>query len=107
KLVFGTQPGGAPVGLSLTPQPIVKIQDAAGNTVASSSLAVTISITPGSGPGGATLTCTSGTTVAASSGLAAFSGCSIDTVGGGYSLTATAGGVSGTTSTTFTIAAGS
>jgi DNA-binding beta-propeller fold protein YncE len=108
QLVFTTEPGGAPQGAPLNPQPVVTIEDASGNTiVGDSSTSVTLSITPNSGPNGATLGCPdpNGLTVQAVNGVATFGGCSIDTPGHGYTLTATdtADGLS-TASDSFNIA---
>ena len=73
-LVFTVQPGDATAGTSFGTQPTVTIEDAGGNTVTTDDS--TISMAIGSGPG--TLSgCTSTTTA----GVAAFSGCSIDTAG--------------------------
>src|SRR5450631_12542 len=82
-------------------QPVVTIQDAAGNTVTSSSASVTLSITT---PAGATLTCTTNPR-SASSGVATFTGCKIDRTGT-YTLTAAAGGLTSALSTSLTITTG-
>ena len=66
---------------------------------------LTITLTPGTGSPGATLSGT--TTVAASSGVAVFSALSIDKAGSGYRLSVTATDVSGTTSEAFDITPGS
>ena len=75
------------------------IEDAGGNTVASSA-PVTLAITtqPGSG---AALTCTTNP-LAATNGVATFAGCKIVGKSGSYTITATAPGLTGTT-TTFTL----
>jgi trimeric autotransporter adhesin len=94
QLVFTTQPGdGAPSAL-LAAQPVVTIEDSSDATVSTSST-VTLALT---GPGGAaltglvpTLTCTqtSGgvTSLSASGGVAAFTGCKVSR-GGLYTFTA-------------------
>ncbi|HEX4176000.1 MAG TPA: hypothetical protein VHY81_08790, partial [Acidimicrobiales bacterium] len=95
QLVFGPQPGDGDPGTALATQPTVKVEDAS-NAVVSTSSTVTLTLT---GSGGAaltglppTLTCdqTSGgvTSMSASSGVAAFTGCKVSR-GGLYSLTAT------------------
>src|SRR5699024_10944041 len=66
----------------------VQIQDAGGNPVTDSTATITLTRTPGSGPG--TLTCTD-TALPAVRGVVAFAGCAIDRAGEGYTLTATAG----------------
>ncbi len=95
QLVFTTQPGGASAFSSLSPEPVVAIEDANGNVVNSSSN-VTISINSGTGA-------LSGTaTVPASSGIATFTNLSIDTAGV-KTLLATKGGITAV-SNSFTIA---
>ncbi len=79
------------VGIPFSWQPAVEVEDAQGNTVTSdNTTSTTLEITPGTpttgGPG--TLTCTNGLTMTVTAGWAYFSGCSIDTVGTGYGLTA-------------------
>ena len=69
-------------------QPVVTIKDAGGNTV-NTSASVTLAITGGTGAAGAALNCSGGNSVAASSGVATFSGCSISTGSNtAYTLTA-------------------
>ena len=45
KLAFTTQPGNATGGLSLTPAPVVTVQDAGGNTVTTDTSGVTLALT--------------------------------------------------------------
>ena len=69
QLAVTTQPGGAASATVLTPQPVVTVQDSAGNTVANSTVPVTVALPPGSnGTLGGTLT------VNAVSGIVTFSG---------------------------------
>jgi signal peptidase I len=82
RVVFTTSPGASLAGVSNPIQPVVAIQDAAGNLV-STALVVTLTITAPSG--GAALSCSSNPRVT-SGGVAAFSGCRIDRAGT-YSLT--------------------
>ena len=70
---------------------------------ANSNATVTLAI--GTNPAAGTLTCTSGLTRTAVAGVATFSGCRINNAGFGYTLTATATGLTGATSTAFTVAA--
>jgi hypothetical protein len=67
----------------------VAVQDAGGNTITTDTRNVTLGIGNNAGPSGL-LTCTNtgGLTVAASSGVADFTGCAITDVGTGYTLTA-------------------
>jgi hypothetical protein len=96
KLVFSTQPVGAVHGNPLATQPIVQIQDAGGN-LTNSNAQVTVAI--GTNPNSGTLAGTK--TVSASNGSATFAGLSIDNTGNGYTLTASATGLAGATSSPF------
>ena len=99
-VVFTTDPAGAAGGTAFTVQPTVKVEDAGGNTVTTDTHAITLGLTTGSG----TLSgCTSTTTA----GVAAFSGCTINTAGTGDVLTATdtADGLT-TTSSPFDVTVG-
>jgi hypothetical protein len=103
RLVFTVQPASSPAGVIIAPAIVVAAQDAAGNTVPSFTDTVTMTI--GVNPGSGTL---SGTTkVAASAGVATFSDLSIDKIGTGYRLTASASGGSLTlNSSAFSISGG-
>src|SRR3990170_2755654 len=106
KLAFTTQPSGGGAGGARATQPVVTVQDSAGQTVTSgagSTTNVTLAITPGTGTAGAVLTCTGGLSKAAVSGVASFSGCLIDRGGTGYTLTATGSGLTSATSAAFAI----
>jgi hypothetical protein len=92
RLAFVQQPGGtnAIPGAVLPTQPIVAVQDAAGNTqTTQNNGTVTLSITPGTGAAGATLACTSGNARNVVNGLATFAGCAVSAQGTNYTLTAT------------------
>jgi trimeric autotransporter adhesin len=102
QLGFTQQPGGGTAGSAWSTQPKVAIQDAYGNTVTTASANVTLAITPGTGTVGAVLTCTANPK-ATSSGVATFAGCKINLAGGGYTLTATAPGLTATVSGAFSI----
>ena len=102
QLAFTQVPVNATADGDITPAVKVAIQDAEGNPVTSATNAVTIAI--GSNPAGGTL---SGTmTVAAVNGVATFADLSIDKAGNGYTLTASAGGLTGATSPSFDIVTG-
>ena len=106
KVGFTTQPSNATVSATFPASPVVAIQDAGGNTITTgtdSIRAVTLAI--GTNPGGGTLTCTGGITRTAVSGVATFTGCSINNAGVGYTLVATATRLTSATSTAFTVAA--
>jgi len=85
---FTTQPVGAKPGELLTTQPVVTVKDANGDTAVGFNGTVTVAIKSGTGTPGATLGGT--TTVAAVAGVATFSDLTIDLVGTGYVLTASA-----------------
>src|SRR5213080_834336 len=94
RLVFKVSPTNAAGAQSITPAVQVAVQDASGNTVTNATATVTVAL--GANPGAGTL---SGTlTVAATQGIATFSNLRIDRPGSGYTLVASAGGLSGATS---------
>jgi alpha-tubulin suppressor-like RCC1 family protein len=101
KLVFTVQPSAGVAGNAITPVVHVTVQDASGNTVATSTANITVAITTGTGTTGATLSGTK--THAAASGVAAFNDLVIDKSGTGYTLTATAASLTSATSTAFGI----
>jgi hypothetical protein len=105
KLAFTQSPSSSTGGIASTTQPKVAVQDQNANTVTSDSSSVTLAITNGTGTSGATLSCTTNP-IAASSGVASFSGCAIDKSGTGYTLTATDGSLTSTASSSFTISVG-
>ncbi|WP_307381679.1 hypothetical protein [Microbacterium sp. W4I20] len=91
KLLFSATPGNTARNTAFTKQPVVVVQDAGGNTVTSSTIPITLSITSG------TLTCTSNPKNAVA-GVATFAGCRIDQTGN-HILTARSGALSGASST--------
>jgi hypothetical protein len=101
QLAFTTQPpssspAGGPFGVA------VAVQDAAGNTVTTSTASISLALSGGTS--GAAL---SGTpTVQATNGVATFSGLAVNKVGTGYQLNATATGLTGASSSAFAITAG-
>src|SRR6266480_4012151 len=99
KLAFTVPPTNAAGAQLITPPLQVTVQDASGNTVTSATDAVTLAL--GANPGAGTL---SGTlTVAAVQGIATFNNLRIDRPGSGYTLAASAGGLSGATSVPFAV----
>ncbi len=101
KLGFTTQPAGAIANTSFTTQPVVAVQDGNGNTITNSSASITLTITTGTGTDGAVL---GGTAVInAANGVATFSGLSINLAGNGYTLTATSGQLTPSTSNAFDV----
>ncbi|MBI4422072.1 MAG: hypothetical protein HY560_14705, partial [Gemmatimonadetes bacterium] len=99
KLGFVVQPTNTQAGAALTPAVQVAVQDAAGNTVTTATNAVSVAI--GTNPAGGVLAGT--TTVNAVNGVATFSELSIAQAGAGYTLTAAASGLTGSTSGSFDI----
>ena len=102
KVVFTVQPSNAVAGAVNTPAVQVAVQDAQGNTVTTATTSITLAI--GTNPASGTLAGTK--TVAAASGVATFSTLSLNMVGTGYTLTATATGLTGATSNAFNIGVG-
>ncbi len=95
-----TQPGGATTNQPLSPQPVVRAQDAAGNLGVNFVGSVTVTIA--TNPASATL---GGTTVrTAVAGVATFTDLSISSVGVGYTLRASSAGLAGVTTAAITIA---
>jgi hypothetical protein len=91
------------VGSPITPAVQVEIRDQFGNRVTSATHNITLAI--GANPGGGTLS--GSTTIAAVAGVATFSNLSINQVGTGYTLTASATpALTGATSSAFNITAG-
>lgn len=87
-----TPPTNSTGGVAFTPQPHVRIADAANSTVTSDdTTVVTLARAPGTpssgGPG--TLACTGGLSRTVTDGIAQFVGCTIDKAGTGYRLRAT------------------
>ncbi|HEX9579999.1 MAG TPA: S8 family serine peptidase [Gemmatimonadales bacterium] len=104
KLSFTVQPSAVAQNAVIAPAVQVAVQDAEGNTITSSSDSITVAVAGGTGTAGAVL----GGTVkrAAASGIASFADLNINLPGTGYQLTATAGGLSGATSSAFPVNGG-
>jgi hypothetical protein len=98
QLAFTASPSGSTRGIAFATQPVVTVQDAGGNTVTTSTAAVTLTITT---PAGATLTCTTNPKNAAA-GVDTYAGCSIN-LANTYTLTATSGILTAGVSLSFTI----
>jgi len=99
RLVFAVQPSTVEAGKVIAPAVRVTAQDDHGNTVASSTAQVTLAI--GSGSAGAVLGGTLTRTAVA--GVASFDDVTIDKAGSGYTLIASALGLSAAISARFTI----
>lgn len=89
------------VGNILVPAPVVEVQDAYGNYV---STTTTISVSIGNNPGGSVLSGIQSITTA--NGVATFSNLSLDKIGLGYTLVASAQGLLPGSSSAFDIVAG-
>ena len=103
RLVFTTSPAGATGGTAFTTQPVVTAQDSAGNTVASYSGTVALTIVANTGTTGATLSGCAGTLRA---GVTSFSGCQIDKAGTSYQLHASDGRLTAADSSAIDVIAG-
>ena len=90
-------------GSNLSTQPVVVVQDAGGNTVSSGSHSITLSIS--TNPGSGTLSVTTNP-LSTFAGVATFSGVKIDKAGVGYTLQATASGLTDAISNSFNITVG-
>ena len=102
QLVYSVEPTNSVSTVALSPAIKVQVQDAGGNLVPTATDSITLAINnnPGSGTLSGTLT------VAAVSGVATFSDISIDKIGSGYTLDATATGLTTATSASFDITVG-
>ena len=99
RLAFITQPSNAVAGAAISPAVTVAVQDEGGKIASTAIVAVTVAL--GANPHGGTLTGT--TTVNAVNGVATFKNLSIQPANTGYTLTASAGPVTGATSRPFDI----
>ena len=98
RLVFQTEPGGGTAGTAWAQQPVVLVQDSAGNTVTTGSVSVALAVTTGTGTMGGT------TTRFSSSGIATYSGLLMTAAGTNKVLTASSSGLTSAVSTpAFTI----
>jgi hypothetical protein len=102
KLSFNQSPGNTVAGEAFAPQPQVTVQDQYGNTVTDDASTVTLTIKSGTPTSGGPSSLT-GCSQSESGGVITFSGCTITTVGIGYQLHATDGGLTAADSTVFNI----
>ena len=101
-LKFTVEPSNVLAGASITPAVVVSITDAVGNVVPTATNQVSLAF--GTNPSAGTLGGT--TSVTAVTGVATFSNLSVNNVGTGYTLAASAAGLTGSTSTTFNVTIG-
>jgi hypothetical protein len=99
RLVFGVQPSDTTAGATISPAVTVRVVDANGSVVTSSTASVVLAIqsNPAAGTLGGTLT------QAAVGGVATFANLWIDNAGAGYTLLAASSGIGSVASTSFTI----
>ena len=97
-LEFQVQPGGGPAVEALPRQPVVRVVDAAGNTVPTSSVPVSLSMYPG----GSGVPCHENP-VRAVNGVATFQGCTFFSQGAGVRIRATAYGLDAAISEPFDV----
>jgi len=100
-LAWVQQPTAVVAGAAIAPSPSVRILDGADNIVTTATNPVTIAIS--NNPGGSTLGGT--TTVAPVLGVATFTTLSLNKAGAGYTLAASSAGLTGATSSGFTVSA--
>ena len=99
QLAIFTQPGAsATSGTALATQPVVEVEDAAGNVVTTASSTVTASFTSGGHLAAAN-------SVTAPSGVATFSALTLNAVAGNYTLTFSDGSLTAAVSSSITLAA--
>jgi len=101
RLVFTVQPSDVVAGVNMAAVKVA-VQDAFGNPVPGATHAITLGM--GTNGGGASVL--TGATAAAIGGVATFSSITLDKAGSGYTLTASASGLTGATSGTFAISPG-
>ncbi len=102
QLVITTQPSSAAQsGTAFIQQPVLQLRDAANNPVAQAGVVVTATIASGGGTLGGTATATTN-----ASGVATFTNLSITGVIGARTLSFSAPGLTGATSSTITLSAG-
>lgn len=99
QLAFSAQPSNAAVGATMAPPLQVTVLDASGSAVTTATNSVTIAIA--TNPGNSTLGGTA--TAAAVNGVATFTNLSLNSVGSGYTFTASSAGLTSATSNPFNI----
>jgi hypothetical protein len=101
RLAISVEPADAVALTSITPPVRVSVLNANGQVVTGSAAPVTMTISPGTGTAGATLT--GQTIVAAEGGVATFNNLRINLAGTGYVLVASAPGLTSATTTPFDV----
>lgn len=98
KLAFSVQPSSVVAGGTLAPAVKVQVQDSAGNLTPSTA---SITLALGANPGSSVLSGTTTTTAVAD--VATFTDLGLNRAGNGYTLTASASGLTGATSNAFNV----
>src|SRR5207237_991168 len=102
QLTMTTEPSAtAQSGVAFAQQPVIQVRDASGNPVNQAGVTVTAAIATGGGTLGGTLTATT-----LGTGVASFTNLAISGTAGDRTLSFSATGLTGATSTTITITAG-
>jgi hypothetical protein len=96
------EPNNPTGGVAFSPNIQVEVRDAGGNRVTSASTSIQLALNGGD----AAATLSGSNPVSASSGLATFSGLSVDSAANNYTLVATGGGFTQATSTAFNVTVG-
>jgi hypothetical protein len=102
RLAFAVQPTHLIAGAAVAPAVVARIEDANGNLVTGATDMVSLALS--ANPGGSSLG--GATSAAAVCGLATFATLTLDKAGSGYTLAASAAGLSGVTSTGFDVSPG-
>jgi hypothetical protein len=103
QLAFSVQPSNAASTVAISPAVQVSLRSASGASVSAANVSVSVSL--GTNPATGTLSGTL-TALTNSSGTATFATLAIDKAGAGYTLTAGSPGLTGATSSSFTITVG-
>ena len=102
RVVFTVGPSNVAAGGTIAPAVKVAVEDADGNVATGATNTVTLALA--TNPGGAVLSGTK--SVAAAAGVATFSNLSLDKAGAGYTLVATSGALTSSTSASFDVSSG-
>ena len=104
QLAFTVQPSDAPAGVGISPAVEVTVQDAFGNTVQGAADPITLAMVAATDPSSGAATLSGNGPVNAVNGVATFANVSIDFAATGYTLQASASGLTPDTSAAFDVA---
>ena len=102
QLAFAVEPSGATLNTPFTTQPVIVVEDAAGNVVPTGLPYFTISIVPSTNPSGAVLSSSCAPAINGG-GSFQYQNCSINQLGSGFQLQVSSPGLASATSTTFAV----